>query len=192
MLVLAKPWRPYGLGQGTMSTGGRLPVGADMLDIRSERSRPHRIGRPACALNRPTWSPVKAVPLAFPPSAQVLLSDNDFSGSATDTDIISAQHCWTGGLETAAPGCYDAVRDRSDGGFPNAGYEPASVIRRLSFNPPGGRSSPDRDFALVAQLVGYDLGRRAVSRRGALSSTPGYLPSELPTVMDATAWRYLR
>jgi hypothetical protein len=28
---------------------------------------------------------------------------------ATDTDIISAQHFWTGGLETAGPGCYDAV-----------------------------------------------------------------------------------
>ena len=27
--------------------------------------------------------------------------------------------------------------DRSDGGFPNAGYEPASVMRRLSFNPLG-------------------------------------------------------
>ena len=27
-------------------------------------------------------------------------------------------------------------RDRSDGGFPNAGYEPASVMRRLSLNRP--------------------------------------------------------
>jgi hypothetical protein len=26
-----------------------------------------------------------------------------------NTDIISAQHFWTGGLETAGPGCYDAV-----------------------------------------------------------------------------------
>jgi hypothetical protein len=29
-------------------------------------------------------------------------------------------------------------RDRSDGGFPNAGYEPASVMRRLPLN----RSEP--------------------------------------------------
>ena len=43
---------------------------------------------------------------------------------ATDTDIISAQHFWTGGLETAGPGCYECGRDRSGGGFPNAGYEP--------------------------------------------------------------------
>ena len=27
----------------------------------------------------------------------------------THTDIISAQHFWTGGLEMAGPGCYDAV-----------------------------------------------------------------------------------
>ena len=26
---------------------------------------------------------------------------------ATDTDLISAQHFWRGGLETAGPGCYD-------------------------------------------------------------------------------------
>ena len=46
----------------------------------------------------------------FPQSAQLRLSDNGFLGiPATDTDIISAQHFWTGGLETAGPGCYDAV-----------------------------------------------------------------------------------
>jgi hypothetical protein len=28
---------------------------------------------------------------------------------ATDTDIISAQHFWTGGPEPTGPGCYDAV-----------------------------------------------------------------------------------
>jgi hypothetical protein len=32
-----------------------------------------------------------------------------FRDPGTDTDIISAQHFWTGGLETAAPGYYDAV-----------------------------------------------------------------------------------
>ena len=31
-----------------------------------------------------------------------------FLDPATDTDIISAQHFWTGGLETAGR-CYDAV-----------------------------------------------------------------------------------
>jgi hypothetical protein len=46
------------------------------------------------------------------------LSDNDFSGSsATDTDIISAQYFWTGGLETAGPGCYDAVAIARTAGF---------------------------------------------------------------------------
>src|SRR6516162_6671487 len=32
-----------------------------------------------------------------------------FRDPGTDTDIISAQHFWTGGLETDGPGCYDAV-----------------------------------------------------------------------------------
>jgi hypothetical protein len=41
---------------------------------------------------------------SFPQSAQLRLSDNDFLDPATDTDIISAQHFWTGGLETAGPG----------------------------------------------------------------------------------------
>jgi len=43
-----------------------------------------------------------------------------FGIPATDTDIISAQYFWTGGLETAGPGCYDAVARpiarRRDGG----------------------------------------------------------------------------
>jgi hypothetical protein len=32
-----------------------------------------------------------------------------FLDPPTDTDIISARQFWTGGLETAGPGCYDAV-----------------------------------------------------------------------------------
>ena len=34
-----------------------------------------------------------------------------------DTDIISAQHFWAGGLETAGPGCYDAVAIARAAGF---------------------------------------------------------------------------
>jgi hypothetical protein len=56
--------------------------------------------------------------LAFPPSAQLLLSGNDFSWiPTTDTDIISAQHFWAGGLETAGPGCYNAVAIARAAGF---------------------------------------------------------------------------
>ena len=56
--------------------------------------------------------------LRFPQSAQLLLSDNDFFRiPAPDTDIISAQHFWTGGLETAGPGCYDAVAIARAAGF---------------------------------------------------------------------------
>ena len=31
--------------------------------------------------------------------------------------ILSAQHVWTGGLETAGPGCYDAVAIARAAGF---------------------------------------------------------------------------
>jgi|SRR6516225_4481056 len=60
----------------------------------------------------------------FPQSAQLRLSDNDFSDPATDTYVISAQHFWTGGLETAGPGCFDAVAIARAAGSRNAGYEP--------------------------------------------------------------------
>ena len=36
---------------------------------------------------------------------------------APDTDIISAQQFWTGGLETAGPGCYDAIAIARAAGF---------------------------------------------------------------------------
>ena len=40
-----------------------------------------------------------------------------FRDPGTDTDIISAQHFWTGGLETAGPGYYDAVAIARAAGF---------------------------------------------------------------------------
>src|SRR6516162_6422141 len=40
-----------------------------------------------------------------------------FRDPGTDTDIISVQHFWTGGLETAGPGCYDAVAIARAAGF---------------------------------------------------------------------------
>jgi hypothetical protein len=40
-----------------------------------------------------------------------------FVDPRTDTDIISAQHFWTGGLETAGPDCYDAVAIARAAGF---------------------------------------------------------------------------
>src|SRR5215469_2259658 len=61
-----------------------------------------------------------------------------FRDPGTDIDIISAQHFWTGGLKTAGPGCYGCCRDRSGGGFPNAGYEPHPSCDDCSLN----RSEP--------------------------------------------------
>jgi len=43
--------------------------------------------------------------------------------------LISAQHFWTGGLETARPGCYEAVVIARAVGFRMLA---ASVMRRLS------------------------------------------------------------
>ena len=66
--------------------------------------------RPGCALDRPTWSPVKGSSARVSTIRSAAVVRQRFFGiPATDTDIISAQHFWTGGLKTAGPGCYDAV-----------------------------------------------------------------------------------
>src|SRR5215472_13286309 len=72
-----------------------------------------RLGRADRALNIPTWSPrQRAVPQPVCPiSSATVVRQRFFWIPATDTDIISAQHFWTGGLETAGPGCY--MRSRS-------------------------------------------------------------------------------
>src|SRR6516225_5488172 len=57
-------------------------------------------------------------------SSATVVRQRFFGIPATDTDIISAQHFWTGGLETAGPGCYDAVAIARAAGFANPGYEP--------------------------------------------------------------------
>ena len=81
----------------------------------------------------------------------------------TDTDIISAQHFWTGGLETAGPGCYDAVAIART----NAGYEPASVMRRLSLN----RSEPAKKSG---QNIPKNRYRTTIAER--MVETPAELP----------------
>ena len=72
-------------------------------------------GRPGCALNRPTWSPIKGSSASVSTIRSAIVVRQRFFGifwplfwpAPSDTDIISAQHFWTGGLETAGPGCYD-------------------------------------------------------------------------------------
>ena len=90
--------------------------------------------------------------------------------NATDTDIISAQHFWTGGLETAGR-LLRCGRDRSDGGFPNAGYEPASVMRRLSLN----RSEP-------AKKSGQNIPKNRC--RTTMAERMGETRAELPFIGD--------
>src|SRR5215472_7453577 len=70
------------------------------------------------AVDRPTWSPVKGSSARFPPIGSATVARQRFFWiSATDTDIISAQHFWTRGLETAGAGCYDAVAIARTAGF---------------------------------------------------------------------------
>src|SRR5215471_21383406 len=72
-----------------------------------------------------------------------------FRDPGTDTDIISAQHFWTGRLETAGPGCYES-RDRSGGGFPNAGYDPHPSCHDCSLT---ARSRPKRAAKTSRKIV---------------------------------------
>ena len=77
-----------------------------------------RFGRPGRALNRPTWSPVNSSSARVSTIRSATVVRQRFFGiPATDADIISAQHFWTGGLETAGPGCYDAVAIARAAGF---------------------------------------------------------------------------
>ena len=62
-------------------------------------------------------------------------------------------------------------RDRSDGGFPNAGYEPASVMRRLSLN----RSEP-------AKKSGQNIPKNRC--RTTIAERMGETPAELPFIRD--------
>ena len=75
-----------------------------------------RCGRPGRGLSRRPDPRSRAVPLAFPPHAQLLLSDNDFSGSRNrHRHHLSAT--LLDGLETAGSGCYDAVPVARAAGF---------------------------------------------------------------------------
>jgi hypothetical protein len=60
----------------------------------------------------------------FPQSAQLRLSDNLFLDPATDTDIISSATLLDGRTGNGWARLLQCGRDRSGGGFPNAGYEP--------------------------------------------------------------------
>jgi len=86
--------------------------------VPDDASRRVRFGRPGRALNRPTWSPVNGSSARVSTIRSATVVRQRFFGiPATDTDIISARHFWTGGLETAGPGCYDAVAIARAAGF---------------------------------------------------------------------------
>ena len=72
-----------------------------------------RFGRPGRALSRPTWSPVKGqFRSRFPPSAQLRLSDNDFSGSPQPTPT-SSQRNTSGRASWKRLGPFVTMRSRS-------------------------------------------------------------------------------
>jgi len=129
-------------------------------------------GPPGCGLSRPTWSLVKGSSARVSPIRLAIVVRQRFFGiPATDTDIISAQHFWTRGLETAGPGCYDAVAIARTAGFRNAGYEPASVMRRLSLN----RSEP-------AKKSGQNIPKNRC--RTTIAERIGETRAELPFIRD--------
>ena len=69
-------------------------------------------------LKQTTWSPVNGSSARVSTIRSATVVRQRFFGiPATDTDIISARHFWTGGLETAGPGCYDAVAIARAAGF---------------------------------------------------------------------------
>src|SRR6516165_2345619 len=93
------------------------PSGVGRNRLRGATAR-RNFGRLGCALNRPTWSPVKGSSARVSPNRLTYgCPTTIFLDHPTDTDIISAQHFWTGGLETAGPGCYDAVAIARAAGF---------------------------------------------------------------------------
>ena len=109
-----------------------------------------RFGRPGCALNKPTWSPIKGS------SASVSTIRSGYCCSATifrDPRNRHRHHLskrfWTGGLETAAPGCYDAVAIARAPGFRVLVMKPASVMRRLSLN----RSEPAKKSGQISRKI---------------------------------------
>src|SRR5262252_9218973 len=112
-----------------------------------------------------------AVPLAFPPSAQLSLFGNDFSGSPQPTPTSSQQSLLDGRAGNGWARLLRCGRDRSDGGFPNAGYESASVMRRLSLN----RSEP-------AKKSGQNIPKNRC--RTTMAERMGETPAELPFIGD--------
>jgi len=85
----------------------------------------------------------------FPQSAQLRLSDNNFSGSPQPTPISSQRNTsGRAGWKRAGPGCYDAVAIARAAGFPNAGYEP-----HPSCGPLAARSRPKRAAKISRKIV---------------------------------------
>ena len=103
-----------------------------------------------------------------------------FGIPATDTDIISAQHFWTGGRETAGPGCDDAAALRA-AGFRVLVMSPHLVMRRLSLNrsEPGKKSGQNipknRCRTTIPERILQTLSGAALYRgtRGLLKPRPG-------------------
>ena len=99
------------------------------------------------------------------------MSDNDFSGSATDTDIISAQHFWTGGLGTAGPGCHDAVAIARTAGF-----------RMLVMSPHPSCGDCPLTAPQPAKKSGQNIPKNRC--RTTIAERMGETPAELPFIGD--------
>ena len=119
------------MGAGRISRNG-----SDNLDGKSANEQLRTAAQRVGGLLRAAWLRPKQTDLVpdkgqfrsrFPHPLRIVVRQRFFGIPATDTDIISAQHFWTGGLETAGPGCYDAVAIARAAGFRLLVMTPASA-----------------------------------------------------------------
>ena len=145
-----------------------------------------------CALNRATWSPVKGSSASVSTTrSAIVVRQRFFWIPAIDTDIISAQHFWTGGLETAGPGCYDAV---GAAGFrmlvmsriPHAAIVPLTTRSRPKERP---KHPENRCRTTMAERVGWRSSSANPSGIFRSATDLKYLPSETVRVPCAASHR---
>ena len=151
-----------------------------------------RVFEGGCALNRATWSPVKGSSASVSTTrSAIVVRQRFFWIPAIDTDIISAQHFWTGGLETAGPGCYDAV---GAAGFrmlvmsriPHAAIVPLTARSRPKERP---KHPENRCRTTMAERVGWRSSSANPSGIFRSATDLKYLPSETVRVPCAASHR---
>jgi len=125
-----------------------------------------RFGRPGCALNRPTWSPVKGSSARVSPNRLSYGCPTTISRDPRNRYRHHLrQNFWTGGLENGWARLSRCGRDRSEGGFPNAGYEPHPSCGDRSLT---ARSRPKEGQTILKNRCRTTIAERMVETRAEL------------------------